>query len=532
MVGGRAMNRLLCIFGAVLLGLCGHAARSAEIWLAGVDPFVRAVTQPGTPSDYQSLFSPKAAWSRAAAQVAVFKTSTQWLLNAPDADLREMFNDLRARHIALAFEGLMIPHLQACGQGVEGYSGPGEIARVAERVRTLGGRIDAVAMDEPLWYGHHYLGPQHCAASIEAVARSLAQNVAVLRAAFPNIRIGDIEPLDPLAPQAWADEVIHFADAFRAATGRPLDFVHLDIPWQSPWQSALARLQQRLHAAHLPIGIIYNGDESDQTDLAWTQHASARAVQVEDGPSALPDQAILQSWMRHPSRMLPEDQPGTMTNLLLDYARTRIWRRPVGPARIALIDEHGQPVVGAHVQAARVDVARLTARHVNGIIPPNAASVLLALRLNVECDCTGSGAVRLGEVHLSSGGRETVLRFTDLPIGADGVQSFHAVTGRSEMHNSANVPVVPGVPYALDMRMAADGTVGQAGYLALISLGADGREVSRTRFPLTPSLTDPIDLTTDASGAVDFLALGHGNVRFSFAGAPDRRPLWGYFDIQ
>ena len=523
------MVRSLHVFAAFLICLCTRVAQATEIWLAGVDPFVHAIMQPETSTDYQSLFSAHAAWPRAAAHVAVFKTSTQWLLNAPDSALRDMINDLHARHIALAFEGLMIPHLEACGQGVEGYSGPGEIARVAERVRALGGRIDAVAMDEPLWYGHHYQGPQHCAFSIEALAKALAQNVAALRATFPNIRIGDIEPLDPLAPEAWADEVLHFAEAFRATTGRPLDFVHLDIPWQSSWRPALAILQQRLRAVHLPIGIIYNGDESDQTDLAWTQHASERAVQLENAPATLPDQAILQSWMRHPSHMLPEDQPGTLTNLVLDYARTRIRMRPVGPSQIALIDEQGQPVVGAHVQVTRVDAARLTTRHFSGNVPPNAASVLFALRLNVECACVGNGVMRLGVVHLSSDGREASFRFADLQLDADGQQNFRAVAGRPEMHNSAAVSVMRGVPYALDVHMAADEAVEQAGYMALIFLGADGKEVSRTRYPLESSLTNPIDLQADASGTADLRVLGRGKSRIAFTGNSDQRPSLGYF---
>jgi hypothetical protein len=37
----------------------------------------------------------------------------------------------------------------------------------------------------------------------------------------------------------------------------------------------------------------------------------------------VPDQALIQSWTRQPDRMLPENQPGTMTNMILQYAQQR-----------------------------------------------------------------------------------------------------------------------------------------------------------------------------------------------------------------
>jgi hypothetical protein len=45
-----------------------------------------------------------------------------------------------------------------------------------------------------------------------------------------------------------------------------------------------------------------------------------------DGRAAktmIPDHAIIQTWARWPKKMLPEDRPGTLTNLVLKYGQAR-----------------------------------------------------------------------------------------------------------------------------------------------------------------------------------------------------------------
>lgn len=41
-----------------------------------------------------------------------------------------------------------------CGKGVEGYASPAASEAVARRIKSLGGQLDCVAMDEPVWFGH------------------------------------------------------------------------------------------------------------------------------------------------------------------------------------------------------------------------------------------------------------------------------------------------------------------------------------------------------------------------------------------
>jgi hypothetical protein len=202
MVSNRAWFGFLV---AVLASCFALPAGAAQVWLSGVDPFVRHVMAPNQTSDYTQLFQTDAPWSAAAQHVQVFKSSTQFLVYGSDVQLRAMFTDLKQRHIALAVEAPMFPvGKNGCGHGTEGYAGPHEMKSVADRVKRLGGELGYVAMDEPLWFGHHSDRRGACRASIAEVAEGVATNVAAIRSDFKNVQIGDIEPFAvPGQPVDW-----------------------------------------------------------------------------------------------------------------------------------------------------------------------------------------------------------------------------------------------------------------------------------------------------------------------------------------
>ena len=245
-----------------------------------------------------------------------------------------MFEDLRRRHIALAFEALMQTFRGKCGEGVEGYTVPGTIGRLALRIKQLGGHVSYVAMDEPLSMGHRYSGPHACHAAITAIARDVASNVTAVRNVFSDVQVGDIEPFGFTDPQAsWLDDLAQWIAAYRATTGENLAFLHLDMDWHQDWRAQLAALAPMLKATGIKFGIIYDGDPGDTNDTIWTRHAEERFAAVEADPALAPDQAILQTWMRYPAHMLPETQLGTMTWLVNRYAAAT--RVTVGASAIA-----------------------------------------------------------------------------------------------------------------------------------------------------------------------------------------------------
>jgi hypothetical protein len=307
------MRKLLLVF--ALGSVLAPSAHAVEIWLTGVQP------QPGQPInqpyDNLAMFQPNAPWQGASQSIRVFKTTTQWLLTAPDDSLVTMFSDLDRRGIALGVEALMMSQITACGFGVEGYSSPGTVKQVADRVKRLGGNLQYVAMDEPLTFGHLATGPNTCQSSISDLAAALAINVAAIRADFPAAKIGDIELLDANTP---LDQIIQFAAAYQSATGTPLDFLHIDINWAAPsWVTSLRQLVVLLHNSKIKVGFIYNGGGLANSDVAWTQQAEQYFATIEADPTMIPDDAIFQTWMSYPTHVMPETQAGTMTYLVRRY---------------------------------------------------------------------------------------------------------------------------------------------------------------------------------------------------------------------
>jgi hypothetical protein len=326
------MKKLLSIFAAWLVLVTAQDALAAEIWLSGIPPGVRQKMFQESDSDYFELFKPDAAWSKSAQHVKVFMINGGLLLRQSDDEAKAVFADLKRRHIALAMEGGLLSgkgpdgKVQECGVGVEGFGAPDSTKVIANRIQRNGGELAYFAMDEPLWYGHHFNGKNGCQWPMEKVAHDMVSRIADLRAQFPNVQIGDVEPVGTAQPPDWVDEIAQWTQVYRQVVGENLSFFHADVVWTSPWQQQLAALKSLTQARGMKFGVIYDGGGTgkQETDELWTQEAIQRFRAVESNPSTLPDRAIIQTWARWPHRMLPESLPGTMTWLVNQYVN---WRR-------------------------------------------------------------------------------------------------------------------------------------------------------------------------------------------------------------
>ena len=323
------MKRLLPIFAAWLVLVTAQDALAAEIWLSGVSPGVRQKMFQESESDYFELFKPDAAWSKSAPHVKVFLINGGLLLRQSDDEVKAVFADLKRRHIALAIEmGLLSGKgpdgkLQECGVGVEGFGAPDNARVIADRIQRNGGELAFVAMDEPLWYGHHFKGKNSCQWPMERVARDMVSRIADLREKFPNVQIGDVEPVGTAQPPDWIEEIAQWTQVYRQITGEKLSFFHADIVWTSPWQQQLGAVKRVAHERGLKFGVIYDGGGTgkQESDELWTQEAIQRFHAVEANAATAPDDAVFQTWARWPHKMLPESQPGTMTNVVLQYVQ-------------------------------------------------------------------------------------------------------------------------------------------------------------------------------------------------------------------
>ena len=194
---------------------------------------------------------------------------------------------------------------------------PGALERLLDKVRRNGGDVKYVTMDEPFFYGHRDSSATSCHETAAALAHALKDSIRIVRTFFPDARIGDDEVVDQSKP--WIEELGQWADAYRAATGEPLAYLHADLDWSEGATLNLLPLSKMLKQHGVPLGIIYDADRFAKTDQSWTQNAISHYTRVEEGLGVHPDHAVFETWTRYPTHMLPESESGTLTNVVLQY---------------------------------------------------------------------------------------------------------------------------------------------------------------------------------------------------------------------
>jgi hypothetical protein len=321
----------MAVIGTVIgtLALPPPAAQAGQIWFGGMDPVTTAdrervgMDPRGTyaTNDFMDLFRPNAPWTRTASMIQVFSVSTQFLHRSTDDQLSTVINDLRRRHIALGVSGEIMADDPAhpCGAGIPGHTSNAVWRTIVGRVTRLGGKIDYVEFDEPVAFGHYNINRQStaCNYTIEELVRNIAPQIALIKTAVPDVKFGDGEPVNG-ATIGKMDDNLRFAKEFFRQTGVRLSFMDADIIWyEKIFRSQLVEWRRRLHEAGMVYGIYVNGSAVDKSDLEWTRHAVERYALVKNDPAITPDNYIIGTWMRYPTRYLPETQPGTLTSVIV-----------------------------------------------------------------------------------------------------------------------------------------------------------------------------------------------------------------------
>ncbi|WP_438275759.1 hypothetical protein [Nitrobacter sp.] len=320
----------------LLLFSAGFDSLSAtEIWLAPQasvppSPLNRAV-------DFLDMFNADAPWRNAAKAIAVFKLYGSYLEHAPQDQVDKIVKNLNERHIAIAVEaGVMNgPEVikPACGgPGVEGYSTIARAKLISKKIKSAGGSIAYLAMDEPLWFGRFYKGPPGrqpgCRLPVDQVIDLVMPVLQAYRESFPAVRIGDVEPSGVAYQPEWQNETRQWLRGLRDRLGSSLSFMQLDVPFAAGPQQVTAarRFFNQLEVLRTEslvgnIGIIYNGTPNDRTDKEWIDSAKSHIGLFEQEYKLRPQQAIIQSWTLRPTHALPETDPETLTGLVLYYAK-------------------------------------------------------------------------------------------------------------------------------------------------------------------------------------------------------------------
>jgi len=321
-----------CLSALIAYLACAYvSAAEPEIWLtAGLNINHPAPGWETVRRDAGDMWRPDAPWTTVAGKVKVVGFVSPNLERVTDGDLKMALEDLKRRGIAVAISSGLIVRSDRCQSKTEAYVNPGALERLLDKVRRNGGDLNYVEMDEPYYWGHRFSGPSACHESAQAIARAVADSVHLVRQYFPNARIGDSEVVDQSRP--WIDELAAWADAYQEATGEKLAYIHADLTWKKAAVQNLVPLNKALKARGIPLGVIYNaaakGEEPwfdansiPNSDAGWVQNAVSHYTEVESDVGVHPDHAVFATWVHYPTRMLPETQPGTLTNLVLQYIR-------------------------------------------------------------------------------------------------------------------------------------------------------------------------------------------------------------------
>ena len=520
---------------------------------------------PSGSSDYFDLLSPDAPWKEAAGHVDVFKLhawqARQYL---DDEHLKLLLTWLDDHGIPLMLEAepLEQPNRKECKQ-TESFSGSYDLLQ-ARRIRSLGGTVAVVAVEEPYSFAHMLEGPDACQYSVERVAEGVRFFVQRMRKTFPGVPVGSIEPIWQV-PNTTPEDMAAWLDTYEEVAGEPFAFLHMDPDWNRPdWAEVAKQIEEVADERGVPFGILYNGG-LEATSEAWLATMMDHVFEYEVAMGGTPQHVVFQSWVDQPDHVLPEDDPGAFTSILNRYFgdRTRIElsletgaEAPSG-VRVRVSTEDGEPIAGEPVTVGIRPLSGAVQTHMtSGTVPEGATTAVVVVRVNAEDATPGPSDVALVDV-----GYEEASDGVNRVPNADfrhGLRSWEAYgdhlgdvavrslgDGRKEVAFSATpdqtiffdgtqFDVTAGAAYEFTADLSvSEGSIGTA-TVAVVFL--NGTEISRDsiRFePLSEEL-DPIETSTDGSVVVPIEDLSPGRYLFDarYAGDLSRWPSRGTLVIE
>lgn len=330
----------------------GAAQREPAAWLGPASFSV-------VPSDFMDLFDATAAWTHAAGHVQVVQLPGAWGDQAAtDDDLRRIVADAERRGLAIAVGAHPVIPAGRCRRDSGGFHGLPEGMRTIRRLELSGvnaSLIRFVALDRPYALGHSDQGPSACGWAGRRIAREVAGYISAAREAFPDVQVGDVEPL---SPDTRPTEIERWIETFRQVIGSELAFFHLDVGAAGgEWTKTAKALESFCRSRGIPFGMVYAGQGG--TDQTWSAVAEDRFVSYEAKAGGHPDEVIFQAAPGRPERMLPETQPGTLTHLVDRYFRSRTaLDMELGPSEYVgslrasgtLLDASGRPISKATIR--------------------------------------------------------------------------------------------------------------------------------------------------------------------------------------
>lgn len=283
---------------------------------------------------FRELFEKPDAWRQTRSEVDVLMYADHNLKRQfGDDELRRWFAHLQQWNMKFAMEVGAIKPWGITGERCFSLERPNW-----EWVQRLGGKIYAIAMDEPLCCCR-----MHIHKPDDYAVQETASYIALVRKHFPGVLIGDIEayPSVPLTDHfVWIDNLQKRLAELKV---RGLDFYRLDVDWvhfifgRGSW-AELKKLEQHCRQRKLPFSLVYwAADYPALKKRGLADDATWYVSLMQQGYDyalvrGAPDQYVVQSWVDGPSRSTPETDPWTFTRSVLDLSRRFIERDRHEPA--------------------------------------------------------------------------------------------------------------------------------------------------------------------------------------------------------
>lgn len=212
-----------------------------------------------------------------------------------------------------------------------------------ERLERLGGKITAIAMDEPL-----ICCRKHINMPDDYAVEETASYIAHVRQNFPDIRVGDIEcyPATTLADHLWWIDALQKRLAEKKVRG--LDFYRIDCDWNhftignriypGNWPE-VKKLESACRQRSFPFSLIYwAADYTHMKKLGLADDATWYVGIMRQGydytfAEGRPDQIVIESWVGAPSNIVPEAAEFTFTRSVRDFCRRFVAGRTTNSIR-------------------------------------------------------------------------------------------------------------------------------------------------------------------------------------------------------
>ncbi len=193
-----------------------------------------------------------------------------------------------------------------------------ESVRIVQLWHKAGGRLDYIVMDSPMFFPVYVA--KDCHFSIDEAARYTAATLRGILAEYPNIKIVDAEGPARNSNDKWLADMTAWLRAFRAASGRSVDDVELDLHWtdlrpSNTWQDTVRRSVAVFRPLGVGTGLIINADVPHMTPTQWIGSNRDHIHEAIEGHMGL-DFLEIAEWTNNIQMNLPESNPQAYTSLV------------------------------------------------------------------------------------------------------------------------------------------------------------------------------------------------------------------------